>query len=258
MSLSSKAINIPIAMSRNPVSYINGLTASFATVTTLTLNVGSCSDSLNIIDMVVPAAITINGAAQGVNGIDAAAALTASSIYYVFVIGDSSGFNETAGLISLSPTAPKLPIGYDCFRMVDIKATNSVPNFILSYTNGKYGDREFIYDAPIIVLTGGADASFTAVSLANVVAPIGTPMVRFIASITPVASTGARDSITLRPTGSSSTGFAKLSGGIVSKAQIADLECIAFLDSGDQSVDYVLTDGGDAGSLWVKSFTYNV
>ena len=258
MSLSSKAINIPIAMSRNPVSYINGLTASFATVTTLTLNVGACSDSLNIIDMVVPTAITISGTAQGVNGIDAAAALTASSIYYVFVIGDSSGFNKPAGLISLSPTSPKLPSGYDSFRMVDIKATNSVPNFILSYTNGKYGDREFIYDAPIIVLNGGADASFTAVSLADVVAPIGTPMVRFIASITPVASTGAGDSITLIPTGSSSTGFAKLSGGIVSKAQIADLECIAFLDSGDQSVDYVLTDGGDAGSLWVKSFTYNV
>lgn len=258
MSLSLKSINIPISGSRNPVSYINGLTASFATVTTLTLNTGSCSDSLNIIDMVVPDAITISGTAQGVNGIDTAAALTASSIYYVFVIGDSSGFNSPAGLISLSPTAPFLPNGYDSFRMVDIKATNSVPNFILSYTNGKYANREFIYDAPVSVLASGGDASFTAVSLADVVAPIGTPMVHFIASIIPVASTGAGDSITLRPTGSASSGFAVLNGGIVSKEQVADLACIAFLDSGDQSVDYVLTDSGDVGALWVKSFTYNV
>jgi hypothetical protein len=258
MTYSFSAINTPISGARNPVPYIKGLTADFATVTTLTLNIGACSDSNNLIDIVVPTAITISGTAQGVNGIDAAAVLTASSIYYVFVIGDSSGFNLPAGLISLSPTAPKLPSGYDSFRMVDIKATNSVPNFILSYTNGQYEDREFIYDAPVSVLASGGDASFTAVSLANVVAPIGTPMVRFIASIIPVASTGAGDSITLRPTGSASSGFAVLSGGIVSKGQVADLECIAFLDSGDQSVDYVLTDSGDVGALWVKSYTYNL
>lgn len=258
MTFSFNAINTPISGSRNPVSYIKGLTVDFATVTTLTLNIGACSDSNNLIDMVVPAAITISGTAEGKNGIDAAAVLTASSIYYVFVIGDSSGFNSPAGLVSLSRTAPKLPSGYDSFRMVDIKATNSVPNFILSYTNGQYEDREFIYDAPVSVLNAGSDNSFTAVTLANVVAPIGTPKVRFIASITPVASTGAGDSITLRPTGSASSGFAVLSGSVVSKAQVADLECIAFLDSGDQSVDYALTDGGDAASLLVKSFTYNV
>lgn len=258
MSFSFNAINTPITGSRNPVSYIKGLTADFATVTTLTLNTGSCSDSLNFIDMVVPTAITISGTAEGKNGIDDAAVLTASSIYYVFVIGDSSGFNFPAGLISLSSTAPKLPYGYDCFRMVDIKATNSVPNFILSYTNGRYEDREFIYDAPVLVLNGGTQNSFTAVSLVNVVAPIGTPDVHFVASITPVASTGAGDSIALRPTGSSSAGFAILSGSVAAKAQIADLECTAFVSSGHQAVDYTLTATGDAASLWVKSFTYNV
>jgi hypothetical protein len=257
MAFPFSAINIPVSGSRNPVSYINGLTADWASVTTLTLNTGACSDSNNYIDMVVPTAITIDGTTQGVNGIDAAAALTASSIYYVFVIGSSNNAYQPAALISLSATAPALPFGYDSFRMVDVKATNSVPNFILSYTNGQYEDREFIYDAPVIVLNGGAATTFTAVSLANVVAPFETPNVRFIASITPVAGTGAGDSITLRPTGSSGR-FAILNGTVVSKAQIADLECPAFLSTSIPKVDYVLTATGDAGSLWVKSFTYNV
>ena len=254
------AINTPISGSRNPVAYINGLTAKLNATTPntqLDLAAGACSDSLNNIDMVLTTGVTIDSATVGINGLDTGI-LTASSIYYVFLIGDSNGFNLPVGLVSLSPTAPILPFGYDSFRMVDIKATDATPHFILSYTNGEYGDREFIYDAPILVLNGGAANTFTAVSLVNVVAPIGTPDVNFIASITPVAVTGAGNSITLRPTGSSSTGYAILSGSVVSKAQIADLECPAFVAVGVPSVDYTLTASGDAGSLYVKSFQYNV
>lgn len=251
------AINRPIPGSRNPVSYVNGLTASFKTVTALTLNPGACSDSLNNIDMVVSTALTIDSAIVGVNGLDTGT-LTATKIYYVHVIGDSNGFYQPAGLLSLSATAPTLPFGYDSFRMVDIKATNATPNFILSYTNGYYEDREFVYDAPALVLNAGSAATATAVSLVNVVAPLGTPMVNFTASITPVAVTGAGDSVTLIPTGSSSAGYAKLSGSVAAKAQIADLQCLAFVASAIPSVDYLVTDAGDSASLWVKSYKFFV
>lgn len=255
------AINRPIPLSRNPNGYVTGLTASLNSTTPntqLDLAAGACSDSLNNIDMVLSTGVTINSAKNGINGLDKGIVLTASSIYYVYVIGDSNGFNLPVGMISLLPTNPYLPFGYDSFRMVDIKATDSSAHFILSYTNGKYGYREFVYDAPILVLNAGSDATATAVSLVNVVAPIGTPMVKFTASITPVAVTGAGDSISIVPTGSSSASYAKLSGGIVSKAQIADLGCLAFVASGVPSVDYVVTDSGDVASLWVKSFQYNV
>jgi hypothetical protein len=209
--------------------------------------------------MVVSTPITINATTEGVNGIDAAAALAASSIYYVYVIGSSDGIYLPQAILSLSPTGPALPEGYDSWRMVDIKATGVASTFLLSYTNPVALGREFIYDAPVKVLNGGAANTFTAVSLANVVAPIGSPDVHFIASITPVAGTGAGDSITLRPTGSASAGFAILSGSVVSKAQVADLECPAFIVGGTyQAVDYTLTAAGDVASLWVKSWTYTV
>ena len=253
MTYSFNAINTPISGSRNPVPYVNGLTASWLSTTTLTLNPGACSDSLNIIDMVVPTAITISGTTQGVNGIDNDDALTASSIYFVFVIGDSSGFNKPAGLISLDPVSPKLPYGYDSFRVVDIKYTNSTPNFILSYTNGEHGDREFVYDTPVLVLNGGSANTFTSVDLSTVA--FGAIKVNLIASITPVAVTGAGDSIILKPGASSSTKFAELSGSVAGKAQVGELECLI----GDNwTIDYILTAAGDVGSLWLKSYNYNI
>ena len=117
------AINRPIPLSRNPNGYVTGLTASLNSTTPntqLDLAAGACSDSLNNIDMVLSTGVTINSAKNGINGLDKGIVLTASSIYYVYVIGDSNGFNLPVGMISLLPTNPYLPFGYDSFRMVDI------------------------------------------------------------------------------------------------------------------------------------------
>lgn len=252
--MSFSSINTPVSGSRNPVMYINGLTADWLSNTTLTLNVGACSDSNNIIDMVVPTALTINAATNGVLGLDTGS-LGASTFYYVFVIGDSSGFNQPSGMISASATAPLMPYGYDSFRLVDVKVTDGSSHFLLSYTNGYYGDREFVYDAPLTVgsLTTGTD--YAAVALTACVAPMGTPKVNFVASITPNA---AADILYLRPTGGTGA-EAELSGVVASKAQIADLSCLAFLDNnGDASIDFKTTSASDAATLLVKSFTFNV
>ena len=259
--MSFSSINTPVPGSRNPVSYINGLTASISSTTPTTglvLAVGACSDSTNTIDMVVSSPINISATYEGVNGIDNAAALSASTIYYVYVIGSSEGWVLPQAILSTSATAPALPQGYDCWRMVDIKITGGASTFLLSYTNTGLLGREFVYDAPVIVLNGGAANSFTAVSLANVVAPLSMVEVNFIASITPVASTGAGDGIILRPTGSASAGYAELTSSVAAKAQVADLTCIAFLASGHAAVDYMLTASGDVGSLWVQGFQYIV
>jgi hypothetical protein len=233
---------------------MNGTTPT----TGLVLAAGACSDSNNIIDMVVPSNIAISATYEGVNGIDNAAALTAYGIYYVYVIGSSNGFKSPQAILSKTATGPALPDGYDCWRMVDIKITGVASTFLLSYTNVTEMGREFVYDAPLIVLNGGVATSFTAVNLVTAVPPIDGVDVCFIASVTPVASTGAGDAISLRPTGSLSSGYAILSGSVAAKEQIADLECPAFLASGAPKVDYILTATGDAASLWVKSFIYSV
>lgn len=251
--MSFSSINKPIPGSRNPVSYVSGLTADRLSTTTLTLNVGACSDSLNYIDMVVDTAITINAAAVGVNGIDTGA-LGASKFYYVFVIGDSSGFNHPAALISLSPTAPIMPYGYDSWRMVDIKVTNGSSHFLLSYTNGKYGNREFIYDAPLTTGSSALTTGYVALPLTACVAPIGTPSVKFVATFTP---NSAGNIAYVKPTGSTGD-ETKLSGVVAAVAQIADLECTAFVVTGAASVSLKATAATDTLVLLVKSFTYNV
>ena len=252
--MSFSSINKPIPGSRNPVSYVNGLTASLLSTTTLTLNTGACSDSLNIIDMVVPTAITIIGTTQGVNGIDNDDTLTASSFYYVFVIGDSSGFNKPAGLISLSPTAPLMPYGYDSFRMVDIKVTDGSSHFLISFTNGNYEYREFIYDAPLTTGSSALTTSYVALPLTACVAPIGTPSVKFIAKFTP---NSAGNIAYVQPTGSTGN-ETQLSGVVTAVAQIADLQCMAFVVTGVASISLKATAATDTLVLLVKSFTYNV
>lgn len=251
--MSFSSINTPVSGSRNPVMYINGLTADWLSNTTLTLNVGACSDSNNIIDMVVSSALTINAAATGVLGLDTGS-LAASTFYYVFVIGDSSGFNQPSAMISKSATAPLMPYGYDSFRMVDVKVTDGSSHFLLSYTNGYYGDREFVYDAPLSVGALTTAATYAAIALTACVAPIGTPKVTFIASFTPNA---AEDVLYLRPTGGTGD-EAKLSGVVAAKDQIAELTCLAFVPTTAASIDFKTTSSSDAAALLVKSFTFNV
>ena len=247
------AINRPIPGSRNPVAYVNGLTASWLSTTTLTLNTGACSDSTNNIDMVVPTALTLNCNYTGINGLDTGA-LVASTFYYVFVIGDSNGFNLPVGLVSTSATAPILPYGYDSFRMVDIKVTSSGSLFLLSYTNGEYATREFIYDAPLTTGSSSLTTSYVALPLTACVAPIGTPDVHFIATFTPNA---AGHIVYVQPTGSTGN-EAELSGVVAAVAQVADLECTAFIVTGVASVSLKATASTDTCVLLVKSFTYNV
>jgi hypothetical protein len=251
--MSFSSINKPVPGSRNPVSYVNGLTADWLSNTTLTLNTGACSDSLNYIDMVVDTAITINAAVVGVNGIDTGA-LAVSTFYYVFVIGDSSGFNSPAALLSKSATAPIMPYGYDSWRMVDIKVTDGSSHFLLSYTNGQYGDREFIYDAPLTTGSSALTTSYVALPLTACVAPIGTPSVKFVATFTP---NSAGNIAYVQPTGSTGN-ETKLSGVVAAVAQIADLECTAFVVTGAASVSLKSTAATDTLVLLVKSFTYNV
>lgn len=248
------AINKPIV--RNPVAYVKGLVASLNAVapdTKLDLTAGSCSDSLNNMDIVIPAALTIDAEVVGVNGIDTGA-LAASKFYYVHVIGDSSGFNQPKGMISLSRTAPIMPYGYDSFRMVDIKVTDGSSDFLLSYTIGDAEYREFVYDAPLTTGSSALTTSYVALPLTACVAPVGPTKVKF--SVTLVAAT-AGNTLFVQPTGGTGN-EARLSGAVAAVAQIADLECLAFLDTGVASVSLKATNAGDTAVLLVKSFQYFV
>ena len=70
--------------------------------------------------------LTISGASAGANGIDTGT-IAASTWYYLFVIWNS-GTNTTAGLMSLSPTAPTMPAGYAYFARCGAVLTDGTAN----------------------------------------------------------------------------------------------------------------------------------
>jgi hypothetical protein len=251
----------PVPESRKTPLYLFGLipdNSATTPTTQLVVNIGVCSDSNGTIDMVSESKITIDATVQGVNGIDNTNTLTASSLYYVYLLGDSSKNFPTAAIISLNDDGPLMPYGYDCWRLIGIKITGGASTFLTTYTLGQYSNRTFVYDAPISVVSATAKAAFTAVSLNQIVAPIGTPIVNFRVSFTPAATA---DKLILRPTGSSAVaGYATLTGEVISIAKLADLTCPAFIDtSGHASFDYKTNAAATAvASIYVKSFTYNV
>lgn len=62
----------------------------------------------------------------GANKLDTGT-LTGPKNYYIWVIGDSTGVNADAGLVSLSYTSPTMPAGYNKKRLVGSICTDTSP-----------------------------------------------------------------------------------------------------------------------------------
>lgn len=103
LSLSATGLSASIAMSTDAIALATAALA-YKTVTGVSL--------------------TINSATVGANGLDTGT-LAASTFYYVFVINNGT---TTAGLLSLSATAPTLPSGYTYFARVGAIYTDSSAN----------------------------------------------------------------------------------------------------------------------------------
>jgi hypothetical protein len=277
--------------------YINGLgIAPGATTTTLALSSGAARDSTNVADIGLSADVTINAANVGANGIDTGA-LAASTFYYVFVIGSSLSASpeididiqvsplaagtiildgkvlsegqvtqptytvtnnmQPAGLISLSATAPTLPVGYDMFRRVGAVLTSGgsvfLPFFQDDSNNGQ--NRKMWYDTPISVLAASAAAAMTAQSLAVAVPVIAlagkASEVTLQADLLPNA---AANFVQLRSTGSAAAaGNVKMSGSVAGVHKFDQLDVAAAVSAGAASIDW-MTDAASTVQLSVSAY----
>lgn len=220
------------------LKYVNGLDIAKTAAKTISMAAGAARDSTNVNDIVLSSAVTINGAAVGANGVDLAA-IVLNSFYAVYVIGDSSKYNATAGLLSLSATSPNLPAGYDMFRRVGWVLTDGSANILQFWQNGVGQERTYWYDVGISELSAGSSATFAAIDLATSVPPIATDVV-FDALYTP---NGATEVAEFLPFGSSaSNGIVKLGTGVAG-AQRAMITVPCRLDSGVPKVQYKVTSG---------------
>lgn len=104
--------------------------------------------------------LTVDITASGANGLDTGAEAS-STWYHLWVI--SNGIT-TAGLLSLSDSAPTMPAGYTFKALVGAVFNNSGDDFRLLHQEGNN-----VVSENIEVLTGGTDTTFTSVDLSTAI-----------------------------------------------------------------------------------------
>lgn len=261
-----------------PHEYIAGLNLSIASTTVMAIAPGQARDMNDNIDMpvgfpnlagnVIPASqflgfmppLFVSSAVIGANGLDQGAIL-ASQDYAIWLIGDSRGYNNVAGLLSLtSNAAPLLPQGYDSLVLLGFVLTDSSKHFVASSTNplNMKNSRAYYLSPPVSVLSGGNATSFTAIDLST---PIPTTTARdviayLLVTFIPFA---VGDTVQFRPTGEGTpqtAGLNTITGQVAGVAQTQYLTVIAGQGSSIPEIDYKVTVSGDAVSVSVVGYAY--
>lgn len=230
--------NVPIVNAG--LLYANGLELAFASDSTFTIAAGAARDSTDTNDITLSASVTVDATVNGANGLDQGA-LANSTQYAVFLIGDSTQYNATAGLISASATAPVMPVGYDMVRRIGWIRTDGSADFLEFQQVGDGNTRKYFYDNAISVLAAGTSATFASASLAAAVPAIAT-LVYYVATFD---ANVAGDQAGLRAYGSASTaGQAQLSSSVTTAPQVAQLVCPCGLNAGAPTVQYIVDASG--------------
>lgn len=188
-------INIPV-VNAGYLS-VQNLQLAIASNTTITMAAGQARDSTNVNDIVLSAGVTLNAANNGINGLDTGS-LAASSLYAIYVVGDSSENNDAGALLSLaSNSSPLLPVGYDMSRLIGYARTDGSVHFLKGYWSGSSNDRLFVYDVPLATaVTAGSSATYAAVDLSGLVPAVANVPVQIESNWT---ANAAADTLALQP-----------------------------------------------------------
>lgn len=232
-------LNIPVVNA--PYLDVSGLQLSWASNTTLGMMAGRARDNTNQADIILPLAVTINAAHNGINGLDTGT-FAASTLYTVYAVGDSTNTNVSGALISASASAPTLPFGYDMSRIIGFWRTDASVHFLLGYWYGSANERLFTYDVPLATaVTAGASATYVAVTLSTFVPNVGNLPVLIESNWT---ANAAADTLALQ--GFAATGdtvkYIALLAGATAHTLVRDY-VNAMLDSGVAKINYKVSAG---------------
>lgn len=227
--------------------YVQGGALSFVSGTSITIASGQFRDSTNVNDIVLSSAATIVASANGANGLDVGA-LANSTLYAVYVIGDSTGFNATAGLLSTSFSAPTLPAGYDMFRRIGAVLTSGAAA-ILDFSQA---GRTIWYAAAIATaVTAGASTTF---ALVNVSAMVPSTASSVILEAVLTADAGATRTAAFKASGSSSAAGQVVMSSPASTVTSTSLVCPCTTITSTTGVNYLVSNV--AAALAVSVFGY--
>lgn len=235
-----------------PTDYADGMLLSWVSVTQVQVAEGRVRSDDDTYDIALAAATTAAITASGVNGLDAGAE-AASTWYAVWAIGDSTGVNPGATLLSASFSAPTLPVGYDKKRRVGCVRNSAGSDFLNFQQRWNGRTRRYWYQearATLQVLTNGNATVFTSVPCANRVPPSSRNMILSVEFLAPSVGGAVSDQVTLRPTGGVSSIIFRL-GQTGTASAILDME---MQTSDAQSIDYQNSDADDVTNLFVLAF----
>lgn len=230
------------------LKYCNGLEISRTSDEIIAIAAGACRDSTNTIDIIVDSALTVSNIVSGAGGLDTGS-VAINTHYAIFVIADSTNYNNPVGLCSISATAPTLPFGYDSFRRIGWGKTDGTSDFLEFRQIGTGQQRWLWYDVAIATdITSGSSATFAAVDASAGIPDLTVSgSANFLCSFTP---TGADDTLELRPGGSSATsGYVRESGSAAAVVKTSNLECPFDTTTG---IDYKVT--GSAAAISVAAY----
>lgn len=258
-----------------PHLYISGLNISVASTKILAIAPGQARDSNDNIDMPVgfpnlqgntlPVSqfqnysppLLINALVNGANGLDVGS-LIASAQYAVYLIGDSRGYLPVAGILTLtSNVLPKLPLGYDSYRLLGFMQADGSANFVYATNKPQnmVGALAYYNQPPISVLSGGNATTFTAIDLSAGVPTTTLENIIVILLVTFIPA-AVGDIVQFRPTGSAATtGLNTITGIAAGIAQTQYLQVIAGVGSSLPEIDYLVSVSGDAVSISVVGWT---
>lgn len=187
-------VNIPIVNA--PYLDVDGLEIAIASTTTATVQAGRARNSSNENDIIMSVAATLDAANNGINGLDTGS-LAATSFYSLYVVGDSTENNDPGVVISLSASAPLLPVGYDMYRKIGYLRTDGSSHFLAGYWSGSANERTFVYDVPLATaVTAGNSATYAAVTLTGMVPAVQNVLAKIETNWT---ANAAGDTLALQP-----------------------------------------------------------
>lgn len=245
-------INIPVVNA--PYLSISNLEITVTGNTAATVAAGRARNSTNENDIILSATATLDAASNGLNGLDTGT-LAASTVYALYVIGDSGLTNDAGIILSASQTSPTLPFGYDMFRKIGFLTTDSSVHFLSGYFYGSSNTRIFNYDAPqATAITTGNATSYTGVALTTLVPAQANLPVMIQSALTPAT---AGNGVFLQPY--NATGDAILNKGQVAAVVFQSVDMVmAQLNSGAPSIKYKVSNGSDAVALRVSGYIYSI
>lgn len=157
--------------------YIHGLGLSWVNTTTIQIAPGVCSAAGNErYQMSLGSTQNVSSGSNGANGLDTGS-VAANTTYHVFMIGDSSGVESDAGLLSLSETSPTLPSGYDLQRRIGtVRCRSGAAEFHSFHQSGSDSTRYMFFHSAneaghfdTVVVSVGTATSFTAANMGTLV-----------------------------------------------------------------------------------------